>query len=72
MAPLDGASVAIESDAVHRKVNTDGGGFFGALKLPPGEYRATLRDNACVFRVSAGTVVRVDLPCRLTVEAPPR
>jgi uncharacterized lipoprotein YddW (UPF0748 family) len=70
LAPLDGASVAIESDAVHRKVNTDGGGFFGALKLPPGEYRAMLRDNACAFRISAGLVARIDIPCHLTVEAP--
>ena len=68
MAPLDGASIAIESDTVQRKVSTDGGGFFGALKLPPGDYHATLRENACAFHVSAGVVVRVDIPCRVTAD----
>ena len=68
IAPLDGASIAIESNTVQRKVSTDGGGFFGALKLPPGDYRATLRENACAFHISAGVVVRVDIPCRVTAE----
>jgi len=60
IAPLDGASIAIESDTVQRKVSTDGGGFFGALKLPPGDYRA----NECAFHVAAGEVARVTIPCR--------
>lgn len=68
----DGASIAIESDAVRRHVSTDGGGFFGALKLPPGDYRAVLRESACPFRVSAGSVARVELPCpATTAEATP-
>ena len=68
-APLDGASIAIESETIHRTVTTDGGGFFGALKLPPGDYRATLRGDGCAFRVGAGAVARIDLPCHLTAEA---
>src|SRR5262249_25026233 len=64
-APLDGASIAIESENVHRRVSTDGGGFFGALKLPPGDYHA----NDCAFHVDAGEVARVALPCRVTAEA---
>jgi hypothetical protein len=61
--------VVIESADLKRTATTDGGGFFGALKLPPGEYRATVRDNSCAFRVSAGSVARIDIPCQMTVEA---
>ena len=67
--PLDGASVVIESAGVRRTVTTDGGGFFGALKLPPGEYRATLRGDSCAVHVSAGAVARVNVPCHMTAEA---
>jgi uncharacterized lipoprotein YddW (UPF0748 family) len=62
-ARFDGANITIESGAVRRHVSTDGGGFFGALKLPPGDYRAVLRESSCPFRVSAGSVTRVELPC---------
>lgn len=68
-APLDGATVIIESDSVRRLATTDGGGFFGALNLPPGDYRATIRESSCMFRISAGSVVRVDLPCQTAAEA---
>jgi len=68
-APLDGATVLIESASLKRTATTDGGGFFGALKLPPGDYRATVRDNSCAFRVTAGSVARIDVPCQVTVEA---
>ena len=64
VAPLDGATIAIESDSVHRRVSTDGGGYFGALKLPPGEYRA----NDCAFHIDAGTVTRVAIPCSVAAE----
>ena len=44
---------------VHRMVSADGGGIFGAVRLPPGDYRA----NDCPFHVTAGEVARVTLPC---------
>jgi uncharacterized lipoprotein YddW (UPF0748 family) len=67
-APFDGATITIESNDVKRTAVTDGGGFFGAVKLPPGDYRATLRDNACSVHVNAGTVARIDIPCRVAAE----
>ncbi len=68
-APLDGATVVIESAAEKRTAKTDGGGFFGALKLPPGDYRATLRADTCAVHVAAGSVTRVNIPCHITAEA---
>jgi uncharacterized lipoprotein YddW (UPF0748 family) len=56
-ALLDGAAVKIEPGA--RVLTTDGGGFFGALGLAPGDYHA----NGCTFQVIAGRVTRIDLPC---------
>ena len=63
-ALLDGATVTIEPGA--RALTTDGGGFFGALGLAPGEYRA----NGCAFTIAAGRVTRIDLPCPVATEAP--
>ena len=67
-APLDGASIVIESDSLRRTVSTDGGGIFGATDLPPGDYRAKLGGEACAFHVGAGAVARIDLPCRTAAE----
>jgi hypothetical protein len=66
---LDGATVTIESvgNGETRTVKTDGGGFFGALNLAPGAYRAvaTSLDNKSLysseFEVNAGEVAKVDL-----------
>ena len=64
-ALLDGAPVTIEPGA--RILTTDGGGFFGALGLAPGDYHA----NGCAFAVAAGRVTRIDLPCRAAANAAP-
>ena len=72
---LDGAEVRIETldGSLVRTVKTDGGGFFGALKLAPGSYRAiaTLGSStvfACPSTVSAGLVTSSD--AAPDVEAP--
>jgi hypothetical protein len=63
--PLDTATVTIERlDAAPapapRTTATDGGGFYGAVDLAPGRYRATARLNAdthrACFDVTAGRV----------------
>jgi uncharacterized lipoprotein YddW (UPF0748 family) len=60
-AARDGASILIESleGGMKRMVTTDGGGFFGAVGLPPGNYRI----DGCTFRILAGSVARIDVPC---------
>jgi uncharacterized lipoprotein YddW (UPF0748 family) len=66
--PLDTASVFIEnaSTGAIRATRTDGGGFFGAVDLAPGQYRAYVefeegRLFSPVFTVSPGAVTRVDI-----------
>jgi len=65
--PLDGAEVRIETldGSFVRSVKTDGGGFFGALKLAPGAYRAVATLGAetlyaCPWTVSPGVVSTSD------------
>lgn len=65
--PLDGAEVRIETldGTFVRSVKTDGGGFFGALKLAPGAYRAVVTMGAdtlyaCPWTVSPGVVSTSD------------
>ena len=58
---FDGATVTIESTESHDQhgIITDGSGFYGFAKLPPGEYRI----EDCVVHVTASRVSRLDLPC---------
>jgi len=71
--PLDGANVRIETldGFLVRNVTTDGGGFFGALKLAPGAYRAVATLGAetvfvAPWVVSAGLVATPDsIPARM-------
>lgn len=64
---VDGGHVTIESLATReqRIVATDGGGFFGALSLAPGDYRI----DGCTFRIIAGNVTQIDVPCPDAQEA---
>lgn len=58
----DGAPVTVESVATHQRwtTSTDGSGFFGLLKLEPGEYRVTVGGiTSPPFPVVAGSVSRV-------------
>jgi hypothetical protein len=59
---FDGATVRIESaeSNEHRRTTTDGSGFYGFVKLAPGDYRI----EECVVHVTAGRVSRADLPCK--------
>jgi len=66
-AALDGATVTIENveTGEMRTTTTDGGGFYGFLKLTPGAYRATaqLGDETFytgVFNVTPGAVATTD------------
>ncbi|MEJ7862168.1 MAG: family 10 glycosylhydrolase [Pyrinomonadaceae bacterium] len=66
--PLDSASVTITNlnTSATRSTVTDGSGFYGGLKLTPGEYlvKAVLNNEtfySCVASVSAGTVTIADL-----------
>ena len=47
------------------ETRTDGGGFYGALDLEPGEYRVSVtasgQSRSGVVRVEAGRVARLDL-----------
>ncbi len=67
---FDAATVTIQNidapTAPSRTTVTDGGGFYGAIDLAPGRYRATaqLAGNAlysCAFNVAAGAVTIADL-----------
>lgn len=68
-AIVDGATVKIEradGEAASQQVLTDGGGFYGFLKLAPGSYQVTAtRDGATyysrTFNVAAGEVAVNDL-----------
>ncbi|HXG84608.1 MAG TPA: carboxypeptidase-like regulatory domain-containing protein, partial [Pyrinomonadaceae bacterium] len=66
--PLDGATVTITNlnTGSTRTTVTDGSGFYGGLKITPGEYlvKAVLNNEtlySCVANVSAGTVTTADL-----------
>jgi uncharacterized lipoprotein YddW (UPF0748 family) len=62
-AQYDGETITIESATRELwSTTTDGSGFFGFVKLPPGDYK--VRD--CPVRVTAGHVSRIDLPCPST------
>jgi uncharacterized lipoprotein YddW (UPF0748 family) len=58
----DGLTVSIESLHTHerRMTTTDGSGFFGFLRLTPGDYRI----DGCSVHITAGRVSRIDLPCQ--------
>jgi uncharacterized lipoprotein YddW (UPF0748 family) len=59
-AALDGATLTLESESgARRTLTTDGGGFFGAVALAPGNWRL----EGCAVRILAGSVTRIDLPC---------
>lgn len=64
---LDTADVQLVSvdDGSVRTTKTDGGGFYGAVDLEPGLYRAVVRLgdellSSCVFEVSPGRVATAD------------
>lgn len=56
--PLDTATVNIENldTQATRSTKTDGNGFFGAVDLPPGPYRATVGSSYFCFNVVPGLV----------------
>jgi hypothetical protein len=67
-SPLDTAIVTITnlSNSSTRSTVTDGSGFYGGLKLAPGQYlvKAVLKNEtlySCVANVSAGMVTTADL-----------
>lgn len=66
--PVDGGTVSIENLATHaaRTAITDGGGFWGAVHLPAGSYRATAKvdgsDRVATFAIADGAVTTVLLP----------
>ncbi|MCA1626231.1 MAG: family 10 glycosylhydrolase, partial [Acidobacteria bacterium] len=67
-SPLDAATVTITNlnTGNTRTTVTDGSGFYGGLKLTPGQYlvKAVLNNEtlySCVAEVSAGTVTTADL-----------
>lgn len=67
--PLDGVSVELSDESSTRALLTDGGGFFGALRLPSGQYRASVRTSsgtfqACPFSIRPGAVTRIEIPLR--------
>lgn len=61
--PLDTATVTIENLDTHatRTTATDGGGFFGAVDLSPGPYRAQTDSFYYCFNVAPGTVADAEL-----------
>jgi len=73
-ARLDGSRVTIESlgSQAMRSTLSDGSGFYGMLKLEPGDYRIRVdgRRDAQVVRVQAGSVSRVDLDAPEPLVAP--
>ncbi|MFN2407853.1 MAG: family 10 glycosylhydrolase [Pyrinomonadaceae bacterium] len=60
---LDTAAVTIENLETQsaKNANTDGGGFFGAVDLQPGPYRAQVESLYYCFNVTPGTVSNADL-----------
>jgi len=76
-AQFDGETVTIESASHERwSTTTDGSGFFGFMKLPPGEYRVAVGPapspaaaggggaTTCAIEITAARIRRVDLPCQ--------
>ena len=66
--PLDTATVTFENLDTHdtRTGTTDGGGFFGAVDLPPGPYLVKVESGAdvlysCVANVTAGAVTTASM-----------
>ena len=61
--PLDTAPVTIENLDTHatRTTKTDGGGFFGAVDLAPGPYRAQVESFYYCFNVTPGLVANAAL-----------
>lgn len=61
--PLDTATVTIENLDTHatRTTKTDGGGFFGAVDLAPGSYRAKAESSYYCFNVTPGLVADATL-----------
>jgi hypothetical protein len=61
--PYDTAVVTIENLDTNatRTTATDGGGFFGAVDLTPGSYRAQVAGLYFCFSVTAGTVANAQL-----------
>jgi len=61
--PLDTAAVTIENLDTHatRTTKTDGGGFFGAVDLAPGSYRAQVESFYYCFNVTPGLVANATL-----------
>ena len=72
--PLDTAAVQIENLDTHatRSTKTDGNGFFGAVDLEPGPYRATAGSSYFCFNVVPGLVADalLDTLAPVTVAAP--
>jgi uncharacterized lipoprotein YddW (UPF0748 family) len=60
--PLDTAPVTIENLDTHatRTATTDGGGFFGAVDLTPGSYRARAGASYFCFNVAPGLVAEAE------------
>lgn len=73
---LDTAAVTIENLDTHsvRNTATDGGGFFGAVDLQPGSYRAQVDSFYYCFNVSPGNVADAQLdilpPATIATVAP--
>lgn len=67
-SPVDGGTVAIENVSTHatRTATTDGGGFWGAVHVPAGSYRATVTiDNVrktATFVINDDAVTNVAMP----------
>jgi uncharacterized lipoprotein YddW (UPF0748 family) len=61
--PLDTVPVTIEHLDTHatRTATTDGGGFFGAVDLTPGAYRASTGASYYCFNVAPGLVADAEL-----------
>jgi uncharacterized lipoprotein YddW (UPF0748 family) len=61
-APLDTKPVEIENLGTHatRTATTDGGGFFGAVDLTPGAYRARAGASYYCFNVAPGLVANAE------------
>jgi uncharacterized lipoprotein YddW (UPF0748 family) len=67
---LDSADVFIENESQAKRVKTDGGGFYGAVDLTPGQWRVSVYAQGmefgryvadCTLTVVAGQVARFDL-----------
>ncbi|MEO5895404.1 MAG: family 10 glycosylhydrolase, partial [Vicinamibacterales bacterium] len=74
--PLDGGTVTITalSSGATRTVKTDGGGFYGAVGLEPGDYHGrvahgSVQLDVCSFSVVAGQVTSADARRETTAPA---